>query len=109
MILLTYKAINNSTNYIGLEIIPNYDISYIECSIEVEKVELREKNNSNTFSVEKILTIILIVIVCITTIIFIIYLKKNCTKSSSNSIEDVYEKNKGNISKNKKFELNLLD
>ena len=108
MILMSYKAKNNFTNYIGLEMIPNYDINYIECSIEVEKVILREKN-TNSFSVEKILTIVLIVIVFITTIIFIIYLKKNCTKSSSNSIEDIYEKNKGNITKNKKFELNLLD
>ena len=81
--------------------IPNYNLSSIECLIETEI----EEDNPSSFSIVGILTIILIVIILITVIIFIIYIKKICLKSSSNDIEDLY-KNKNKTEK--KFELALL-
>ena len=98
---ISYQTKNISTNFVSLKIIPNYNLSSIECLIETEI----EEDNPSSFSIVGVLTIILIVIILITVIIFIIYIKKICLKSSSNDIEDLY-KNKNKTEK--KFELALL-
>ena len=101
---ISYKTKNKDTNYIALEIIPHYNISLIECSIESEI-----DDNSSSFSIVKVLTIILIVIVFITTMLFVIYIKRKCMGSSSDSIEVLYNKNKDNKTNINKLELTLIN
>ena len=104
IIYMSYLTKNDSTNFIALEMIPNYNLSTVECLIDLEI----EDKNQISFSFIKILVIILIGIIIITVIIFIIYIKKVCLKSSSNEIENLYQ-NRDNENKNeKKFELALL-
>ena len=104
MLSMSYLSKNNSTNFIALELTPNYNLSFLECLIESEI----EDKGSSSFSLVKILIIVLIGIIIITTIIFIIYIKKFCLKSSSIEIENIY-KNKDNENKDEiKFELALL-
>ena len=104
IIYMSYLTKNDSTNFIALEMIPNYNLSTVECLIDLEI----EDKNQISFSIIKILVIILIGIIIITVIIFIIYIKKVCLKSSSNEIEHLYQ-NRDNENKNeKKFELALL-
>ena len=101
---ISYKAKNKDTNYIALEIIPNYNISYVECLIE----SIKEEDNASSFSIVKILTIILIVVIFITTLLFCIYIKRKFVKSSSDSLEILYQKNNDKKFNEKKFELDLL-
>ena len=72
IIYLSYKVKNELTNFIALEIIPNYNINFVELLIESQI----EKQIPFSFSVEKILTIILFIIIFITAILFFIYIKK---------------------------------
>ena len=100
---ISYKPKNKDTNFIALEIIPHFNISFIEVSTESIK-----EDNSSSFSIIKILTIILIVIVFITTFLFVIYVKRKCMGSSSDSIEALYPKNNDNKTNKNKLELDLL-
>ena len=103
-IFISYLVKNNSTNFIALEIVPNYYLSSIECLIELEI----EDKADNSFSIIKILIITLIGIIIITAIIFIIYIRKICLRTSSIEIENIY-KNEDNENKNeKKYELALF-
>ena len=95
---ISYQVKDNSTNFIALQIIPNYNISSVECLIEPEI----EENKSL-----KGLIIILIVVIIFASIVFIIYIKKNCFKHSSNEIEELNHKNNESDNK-KKLELSLL-
>ena len=97
----SYLTKNNSTNFIALKITPKYNISSIECLIELEP-----KKETQKISLVMILSIVLIVIFIGTTIIIGIYIKKYCSKASSDSIENIYL-NKEKINE-KKFELSLL-
>ena len=97
----SYLTKNNSTNFIALKIVPKYNINSIECLIELEP-----KKETQKISLVMILFIILIIIFIGTTIIIGIYIKKYCSKTSSNSIENIYL-NKEKINE-KKFELALL-
>ena len=84
--------------------IPNYNLSNIECLIELEIKD----ESPTSFSIVKILAITLIGTISITATIFIIYIKKVYLKSSSGEIENLYQ-NRDNENKNeKKFELALL-
>ena len=96
---ISYQVKDNSTNFIALQIIPNYNISSVECLIEPEI----EENKSL-----KGLIIILIVIIIFAGIVFTIYIKKNCLKPSSGEIEDIYNKNNESDNNKKKLELSLL-
>ena len=99
---ISYKAKNNLTNYVALKIIPNHNLSSVECFVEKEI----ENKNPSSFSIVKILIIVLIVIIICTGIIFIIYIKKVLMKSSINLSDYIYQNNKNN-QKNKdekKFE-----
>ena len=100
---ISYKPKNKDTNFIALEIIPHFNISFIEVSTESIK-----EDNSYSFSIVKILTIILIVIVFITTLLFVIYIKRKCMGSSSDSIEALYPKNDDSKTIKSKLELDLL-
>ena len=104
IIFMSYSVKNNSTNFIALEMIPNYNLSNIECLIELEIKD----ESPTSFSIVKILAITLIGTISITATIFIIYIKKVYLKSSSGEIENLYQ-NRDNENKNeKKFELALL-
>ena len=96
---ISYQVKDNSTNFIALQIIPNYNISSVECLVEPEI----EENKSL-----KGLIIILIVVIIFASIVFIIYIKKNCFKPSSGEIEDIYHKNNESDNNKKKLELSLL-
>ena len=101
-ITLSYKAKNQSTNFIALEIIPDNHLSSIQCLIETEI----EENNSSSFSLVENLIIILIIIIVFTIIVCVVYIKKFRSKSSLIEIENLYQ---NNSDKNeKKFELALL-
>ena len=100
---ISYKPKIKDTNFIALEIMPHFNISFIEVSTESVK-----EDNSSSFSIIKILTIILIVIVFITTFLFVIYVKRKCMGSSSDSIEALYPKNNDNKTNKNKLELDLL-
>ena len=100
----SYITKSNTTNFIGLKIIPNYDINLMEYLVEEENEEI----NSNSISFEKILIIILVIIIIITIILLFIYIKKVCNKSSSIDIEEIFENKMNNDNKEKKFELALL-
>ena len=104
IIFMSYLAINNSTNFIALELIPNYNLNSIECLIELEI----EDKDPSSFSIVKILIITLIGIIIITAIIFIIYIKKVYLKSSSSEIESLYQNGDNENKNEKKFELALL-
>ena len=98
--LLSYEIKDNNTNFIALKLVPNYNISSIECFVEL----VEEKKSSS--SLIKILVIILVLVISITAILFIIYIKKSCSKDSY-IIENIDTKN--NNHKEKKFELSLLN
>jgi hypothetical protein len=98
--LLSYEIKDNNTNFIALKLVPNYNISSIECFVEL----VEEKKSSS--SLIKILLIILVFAISITAILFIIYIKKSCSKDSY-IIENIDSKN--NNHKEKKFELSLLN
>ena len=100
---ISYKPKHKDTNFIALEIIPHFNISFVEVSTESIK-----DDNSCSFSIVKILTIILIVIVFITTFLFVIYIKRKCMVSSSDSIEALYPKNDDSKTIKSKLELDLL-
>ena len=104
ILFISYKAKNKDTNFLALEIIPKYNISFVECLIESEK----DEDNNSSFSIVKVLTIILIIIIFITSMLFVIYIKRKFRKSSSDSIEILYQKNNDNKINEKKLELNLL-
>ena len=104
IIFKSYLVKNNPTNFVALEIIPNHNISSLECLIDAEI----EGSNSNSLTFIKILIIILFATIFITIIIFIIYIKKVCSKPSS-EIDNFYlNKNSNDNKKEKKFELALL-
>ena len=104
VLTMSYQIKNNSTNFIALQIIPNYNLSSVEFLIDLEI----EENNTSSFSIVNVLTIVLIAVIIFTGIIFIIYIKKICSKSSSNEIENFYQKNNNSNKTGKKFELSLL-
>ena len=103
---VSYQAKNNLTNFVALKIIPNHNLSSVECLIEKEI----ENENNSSFSTVKILTIVLIVIIIFTGIIFIIYIKKTLMKSSINSSDYFFQNNNKNQRNKdeKKVELKLL-
>ena len=104
-ITLSYLPKNQSTNFIALEIIPDYNLSSIQCLIETEI----EDKKTSSFSLVKILIVILIIIIIFTLIVSVIYIRKVCLKSSSIEIENLYQNKNDNNDKNeKKFELVLL-
>ena len=104
MSFMSYKTKNNDTNFIALEIIPNYYISSINFIVQLEP----KKDESNSVSIVKILTVILILIITSTIIIFIAYLKIKCKKHSSISNEEFYKDKNNDNAKIKKIELFLL-
>ena len=104
IISLYYQIQSDLCNYVGLEMIPNYQINSIEWLIETE--EEKNNNDNSSVSVIKILIIILVIIISITLIIFFIYIKKFCLKPSSSIIEEIDKLN--NESNEKKFELALM-
>jgi hypothetical protein len=105
IITLSYSAKNQITNFIALEVIPDYNLNSIQCLVETEV----EVNNPSSFSLVKILIVILIIIIIFTLIVSVIYIKKVCLKSSSNEIENLYlNKNNNDNKTDKKFELALL-
>ena len=105
IITLSYSAKNQITNFIALEVIPDYNLNSIQCLVETEV----EVNNPSSFTLVKILIVILIIIIIFTLIVSVIYIKKVCLKSSSNEIENLYlNKNNNDNKTDKKFELALL-
>ena len=106
IITFSYLTKEKDTNFIALEILPNYKLNSIQCLIEPE---IEKSNSSSSFSLVEILSIILVIIIIFTLIIFIVYVKKICLKSSSDKIENLYQNKNDNDNRNeKKFELALL-
>ena len=105
-ITLSYLKKNQSTNYICLEIIPDYNLSSLQCLIEKE---IEENNNSSSlFSLFELLIIILIIMSVFILIVSIIYIKKVYLKSTSIEIGTIFHYKNNNDKNVKAFEMTLL-